>query len=253
VTVAPTPAATLEVTVGGGPDIASILFTANISRVDSIKVHSSGSARIATGAHPGEKTLIAHSLSITSDGRFDLGNGRLIIDYTGTSPLPDIRSYIIKGYTGGITGDRAFDPTMTVACVEAGELLRITGNQTGLINGQTMDATSIVVMPTKAGDANLDGRVNFIDFQRFETGYGLENQGWGHGDFNLDGVVDTGDLKLLYDNYGKIYGLASAPVPADELAAISAFARSVPEPMDVSLLGVAGILLGRRRRCRLAR
>jgi Dockerin type I domain len=47
------------------------------------------------------------------------------------------------------------------------------------------------------GDANLDGKVDFTDFQILQNHWGQENQWWEQGDFNADGKVDPADLKLL--------------------------------------------------------
>ena len=50
------------------------------------------------------------------------------------------------------------------------------------------------------GDANLDGDVNYADFQTLEQNYGLSNAWWENGDFNDDGVVNWSDLNLLRTN-----------------------------------------------------
>ena len=52
----------------------------------------------------------------------------------------------------------------------------------------------------QAGDANLQGDVNYADFQTLEQNYGLSNAWWVNGDFNDDGVVNWADLNLLRTN-----------------------------------------------------
>ena len=50
---------------------------------------------------------------------------------------------------------------------------------------QKYDAVLSEVLP--AGDANLDGTVNYADFQILEANYGLSDTWWEQGDFNDDG------------------------------------------------------------------
>ena len=51
-----------------------------------------------------------------------------------------------------------------------------------------------------AGDANIDGTVDYADFQILQQNYGLSNAWWEQGDFNDDGVVNLSDLNLLRNN-----------------------------------------------------
>src|SRR5699024_1453237 len=108
--------------------------------------------------------------------------------------------------------------------------------------GESITGNAVLVRNTKFGDANMDGRVTFVDFQRLESGFDKPGH-WSTGDFNYDGIVDRPDLAMLIKNYGQTYAFPSAPVPAQELAAINALAGDVPEPTALSLLGFAGILL----------
>ncbi len=51
-----------------------------------------------------------------------------------------------------------------------------------------------------AGDANMDGTVDFADFQILAADYGMTNAWWEQGDFNDGGVVNWSDLNLLRSN-----------------------------------------------------
>ena len=63
---------------------------------------------------------------------------------------------------------------------------------------QKYDALLSMLLP--AGDANLDGIVNYDDFQILEANYGTTNDYWEQGDFNDDGTVNSQDLNLLRQN-----------------------------------------------------
>ena len=50
------------------------------------------------------------------------------------------------------------------------------------------------------GDTNLDGIVDYSDFQTLEANYGDTNTYWEQGDFNDDGTVNWQDLNILRQN-----------------------------------------------------
>jgi hypothetical protein len=92
------------------------------------------------------------------------------------------------------------------------------------------------------GDADFDGRVTFIDFQKLELGFGLASGAtWGQGDFNFDRRVDFADFLILRGAFGM------GDPSAAGASAVEAFgARAVPEP-TLGLVVVIGGLLMRRR------
>ena len=63
---------------------------------------------------------------------------------------------------------------------------------------QKYDALLSMILP--AGDANLDGRVDYADFQTVEANYGTTGDYWEQGDFNGDGTVSWQDLNILRQN-----------------------------------------------------
>ena len=96
-----------------------------------------------------------------------------------------------------------------------------------------MDATSVLVLFTYYGDANLTQRVNLDDFTILATNFGLGGKVWSDGDFNYDAFVNLDDFTLMAANFGR---------------ALVGARSSVPEPTAVSLLGLAAVAGLRRSR-----
>jgi hypothetical protein len=74
-------------------------------------------------------------------------------------------------------------------------------------HGQVLDATTVIVKYTYAGDVNLDGLVDASDYGTIDNYYQFPGtSGYANGDFNFDGVIDAGDYGLI-DNSFQLRGL----------------------------------------------
>ena len=108
------------------------------------------------------------------------------------------------------------------------------------------DGTSVTIGYTVFGDANVDSKVNALDFNALAVNFG-NNSGalWYQGDFNYDGVVNTADFNTLATNFNTV-----APTPAaGTLPELDSLGAVVPEPASAGVLMVAaGLLAGRHRR-----
>jgi hypothetical protein len=184
------------------------------------ELYLDNSARLAIAPSTGTRVLRSTALSIAPDSRLDVGNSDVIIDYD-----PD--SYALLGwwnsswYTGltgqvatgsnsgawdgnGIITSRsaALEGLTTVGISEARDALGLTGAQTALFSGQTVDATTVLVKYTYAGDANLDGTLNIDDYTRIDSGVSAGLSGWSNGDFNYDGKMNIDDYVIIDGNIG---------------------------------------------------
>ena len=96
------------------------------------------------------------------------------------------------------------------------------------------------------GDANADGVVNTADFKALSKHFNQPG-GQGDGDFNHDGMVSFADFQLLENWFGRSASNAPVSVSAADVAALSAFESSVPEP-PILLPLLASLLMIRPRR-----
>ena len=103
-----------------------------------------------------------------------------------------------------------------------------------------MSGSNVLIRYTYSGDANLDGKVNALDFNALASNYGnTSGKFWNQGDFNYDGFTNTLDFNSLAANFNEVL---AAPLPANGVGLI------VPEPVGLAMLAMAGATRFRRRR-----
>ena len=151
----------------------------------------------------------------------NLNDNDMIIDYSAAagniSPMGGMNRWKYVGladmlaygsqygvpYNLGIaTGQPAALAGLTTLGVgEASRILGLTGAQTALFSGQTVDATTVVIKYTYAGDANLDGTIDGGDYGAIDNNIQIPGAtGYFNGDFNFDGVIDGGDYGVIDNN-----------------------------------------------------
>jgi hypothetical protein len=216
-----------------------------------------GTDAFAEARAGGNKVLVTSALSIsggaTPAGKLDLADNDMVVDYTTTSPLTTIQLQIASAYTGGSwTGNGITSSSAAAASGSAhktalgyGESSVVLGPTGGTFSGQAVDGTAVLARYTYAGDANLDGIVDTLDFNSLAANFGGSDKVWTQADFNYDAVVDTLDFNFLAGNFGQTQPSISGG--GSTLGAL------VPEPAS-SLLAtpalVGALALRSRRRPR---
>jgi hypothetical protein len=254
---------------GGGVDGAGNITINAGSQVITSYVRQSTVTLSGTEANPaflmmrkkadGGDTSVVKTLTMTGGIKIDLADNRLIVDYTGASPIASVRAAILAGYNpagphwqgnGIVSSLAAANPTgLAIGYGEAATILSPTG---GTFGGQTADGTAVLVRMTVPGDATLDGIVNFADLVKLAQNYNVVDGSrlWSEGDFTYDGNTNFADLVQLAQNYN-----TSLPGGSFEADLQLAFA-AVPEPsmtltltLSLSLCACARVA---RRRGRLS-
>jgi autotransporter-associated beta strand protein len=218
-------------------------------------------AKVQLAEGIGQVTL--SNLLIYFPGILDISNNSVLVNYEPGSSfmLSVLRSSLDSGYAGGAWTGHGIES----GAVGSNVGLYSVGYADGSVDqGTPAGPDQFLIKYTLAGDANLDGTVNFADLlvvaQNFN--HALDTHGnpidWADGDFNYDGNVNFADLLLVAQNFnkqlsaGQLEQLPGSFAAAWELALAQvqrAQSSNVPEPGTSSLLalGAAGLLTRRRR------
>ena len=162
-------------------------------------------ARAALSAG-GSNTLRTGTLTIDPAATLNITNNAVIVDYTGGSPIASIQARLAQGYNGGNwLGGGITSSTAAVASnagVGYAEATDLFSTFPVTFAGQAIDNTAVLIKYALYGDANLDGRVNLLDFNRLSSNFGVADRRWSHGDFNFDTRINLFDFNRLAANFG---------------------------------------------------
>jgi hypothetical protein len=202
---------------------AGVLITERLSGVTTATI-SAGTLRLGGASNDASKV---QSLSIAGGAALDVGGDAIVIDYTGASPFTTAQGQIVSGFAGGSWNGAGINSS-TAAAVSGGavgyaEASSLFSSFPASYLGQAVDADSVIVAYTLAGDANLDRTVDIGDFALLAANFNTP-AAWNDGDFNYDGVADIGDFALLASKFNQSVAVARAavPEPASAILALAA-------------------------------
>ncbi|WP_428939133.1 S8 family serine peptidase [Fontivita pretiosa] len=174
---------------------SGVLFSDRAIQID-------GTATMQPG---GNLLLRTRGLTLGSTASLDLADNTIIVDYSGASPIEQIRALLSNGYDGGTwsgvgirSSTAAATPNRAIGYAEATDLF---GVSQGTFAGQTIDATAVLLRYTISGDATLDRRVDARDLLKLAENWQMSGRRWSKGDFDFDRTVDAGDQGILTSNW----------------------------------------------------
>jgi hypothetical protein len=181
---------------------ASVLFN-ETQKLAALNIGTGGKATMFAN---GNNVLSTRTLLLAGGAKLDLTNNDMILDYTGTSPLANIVTMIGSARNGGSwngttgitssTAAAANPKNTTLGTMEASDYKSIYG-ASATFDGQAIDATAVLVKYTYYGDADFNGKVNFDDYVRTDSGFNDHKTGWSNGDFDGNGQVNFDDYVLI--------------------------------------------------------
>ena len=202
-----------------------------------------------------------YTYNYNNPSKIDVTNNKLIIHnasagtatggtYDGVQGLVQRASNAGAWDGTGITTSEsdALSGLTSIGVGTGAQVLALAAGATDTFAGQTVTDTSVLVMYTYRGDANMDGFISGDDYSAIDFASGTPGaSGWINGDFNYDGIISGDDYSAIDFNLVA----QGAPFFAGGTGGAGGIS-AVPEP--ASALGAALLaagLLGRRRRRRL--
>jgi hypothetical protein len=196
-----------------------------------------------------KSTVSGLTIDTTTGSKVDIGTDTLAINYAGNpDPVSSIVSYLTTGYSGGSWSGAG----LTSSDAEAAPGLYSVGYLNSTDSGGLPN--QVIVKFTIAGDANLDGTVNFADLLVVAQDYNKTGQDWSQGNFiyAANGLVNFADLLLVAQHFNVSVPAGGAPLAllGGGLSTFRITDVGVPEPATMTLMaaGAAGMFARRRRR-----
>jgi hypothetical protein len=234
-----------------------LTISGQFSGSGGVTIGGAGTVRLAAGG--GTTTLTA--LAIQTGATLDITNNTVEINYgsPANTPVAAIAAALARGYAGGSWTGTGINSSTAAAGSGGTEVFSI-GYADGNVDADTAAAANQVVIKfTLAGDALLNGIVNFNDLLVVGQHLNTTGNDWAEGNFTYDpaGAVTFNDLDIVGQNLNQSLALdegvqeggSTIPLGLSASIATGETSAALPDPGVATLaLLVAGTLLRRRRR-----
>jgi hypothetical protein len=196
-------------------------------------------------------TVSALSINTASNSQVDVGNGGIAINFASPAndPIASIAGYLKSGYNNGQwTGTAGI--ISSAAQTTGGPALSVGYADGNTDVGTPAGANQVLVKYTLAGDANLDGLVNFNDLVAVVQNFNKPGTDWATGDFHFGTSTNFTDLVTVVQNFNKVLTFGSSSDGSlTVLPLVGSNSVQLPEPSALALAAAgAGTLLARNRR-----
>ncbi len=219
--------------------------TVNFGSAQNLRALTIASGKVVTAQKGGANT-VRISTSWTINGKLDLNDNSAIFDYTSTSPLDSIRQLVLSGYNNGSWNGNDIMSTLaqpgqstTKGAIGFAEASSLFSTFPAMYAGQNIDSTTIVMRYTTAGDANLSGNTDILDFNVLAANFGKTGMTWQKGDFDYDGTVNITDFNLLASSFGQSVPSTQPPAALFIRAEGTNAIVPLPNPAYAGVIGLA--------------
>ncbi len=209
----------------------------DVSHLNTLHIEAGGVAVISSGGdHSMQVTNLIIDGGASPTGGFSITDNKVVTQVTPATKataLATLRAQVVWGETHLLTGifDDDLPANYGIAVIDNAILGRAT------FGGIPSNSNSILISQELLGDANVDGHVDLSDLSTILNNFGAVTGEWTSGNFDGAATIDLTDLSDVLNNFG------ASNANAFQVAA------AAPEPMTMALLGVAGLMLLRRRKC----
>ncbi len=241
----------LRATITNSGDVLTL--SGPITGKSNLSVQGNGTLRFGAGV----STPTFAALSINTGATLDITTNAVVINFgsPANDPVSTVAGYLAGGYKGGLWTGTGI--TSSTAAAGANPALAVGYADGNTDNGTPAQPNTLLIKYTLAGDANLDGLVNFQDLVAVVQNFNKSGTDWSQGNFAYGASTNFADLVAVVQNFNKI--LTPAFTAGDQLgghtiglgfsATISPTAIQLPEPSALLVMGIstAALSIWRRR------
>jgi hypothetical protein len=171
--------------------------------LDRLAIGANGRLRLA----PGQNVIdVLNSVSMPPSGfELDLTDGFFV--RRGNASFDFYNSRAAVGYNGGLWNGLGINSS-TAAASAIGDGVGVARASTlfagggGTIAGINLQPNDIFMRYTLNGDADMNGTVNLLDFNRVAANFGATGTTWASGNFNYDTNTNLLDFNWVAANFG---------------------------------------------------